>query len=195
MRIAWGCRTPSYYYDARYAGDIGSNGNPLIHHVASTSASNGRIIHRGSGQMFFKGVATVANDVIVDALKTNVASVILDGAMRSVYVKGGWCSILATCSMSNKVVINGTSGYVVMEAIDAAETKPPMLIVTAGRLDNYRATSAVAGNVLITATNGTIIQYGLIDDATQILQFGGRFIVDPPSQPVCRGRIFSAMVI
>ena len=167
-----------------YEGNIGSNGNPLIHYVDSVGAANGRVIHRGSGRFYFQAKNAGVNHIVVDTPLTRVASMILSGRADVVCVKSGWVSITSTCSVISYLVANGKAAYVVMEAVDGAETKPPVIVATNGaRIDNYRATNTAAGSLLATGPSGVIYQIGLIDDATLILQNGGHIIPQPTSQP------------
>lgn len=173
-----------------YTGDIGSDGNPLIHRTLTEATIQGRFLHRGSGRVFFEGVTANINDVVVDTPLCNMVSMTLSGTNVNVLVKSGWVSIKSTCSVT-RVWAADKNAYIVIEEVDAAETRPSTIVATGGTIIDYRSTNTVGGDLIVTGSGGTIQLTGVIDSLTQFMQLGGRLIITPAAMPTEWPKILS----
>jgi len=167
-----------------YRGDIGGPANPLTLEIISPADGSARVLHRGTGQFYYKGHSADYADVFVNTSRSLATSaMILDGVIRNLWVMKGKVEILSTCSVTQTIWVCGHNSYCVMNARSATESIPTKIIVTAGVMDNHRITSTGAGNVIVVGDGGELRQYGLVQDATSIIHIGAVIRYAPNAVP------------
>ena len=148
----------------RYGGNIGAPGNPLMHEMNSTGASDSRIVHRGSGDFYFLPTAGGFTDVFVDS--RGGALRITDGTVRNAFVRGGLLTIAAIADFTGYLVMDGPNAHVVIEAPSGSELRPTLYIIGAGHLEN----KAAAGSTTFVLGNGArVTQTGKLDTSDSII--------------------------
>ena len=146
----------------KYAGNIGSTGNPLIVTIDSVNDVLSRVIHRGTGQFHFKGNTGDFADVLVDSTNAKDAF-FADGTVRNLFDTSGFCRVLATCNLTTHIVVDGPSAHVIID--DGAGSSPGTILVTAGILENKRTTQSTTRIIVM---GGHLIQTGPIIDGADI---------------------------
>lgn len=162
-----------------FTGDIGGPGNNLMHWINSGLESDGRLIHRGTGSVYFELLATKYD---MDCVMDNAAGHIYidseagapSGQLRNVCVKAGTVHIASTCHIAATVgvgsffIVTGPSAHIEIAAADANQEGPDILILWGGTVENSRR--LIAGDLLL-GFRGVCTQTGVILDGA-IVVFG-----------------------
>lgn len=165
-----------------YAGNIATPGTPLQHNLDSATNNRARIVHRGSGELHFKGAATGGKFYV--AFIDSPSAVTLDGILASgsgpshVFVRGGTVTVKSTAVVQSGLYVVGVGADVTLEAAATTETAPPIIIVDAGLLTNHRVIAFTTE--IVSVRGGKLIQKGIVSDSVWInIGVGGVFDYRP----------------
>ncbi len=161
-----------------YSGQIGASGNQWQIEVTSTTAGQANVfIHRGTGSVYLSGASGGFVDVILDSSNLSNA-LFLDGPVRNLFVKRGWCEIDGGATLTNRIHVYGSDAILSIPAAGAASTGSLDLTMEAGTVTCGRPTSTTASNKML-LRGGTWTQTGEIQTQTLIFMLGGELIYAP----------------
>ena len=163
-----------------FTGNIGASGNPLIHSVWIVGVSTARVIHRGSGAVYFKVTGNEGTDFVMDGpgqLHLDSEDAPSFGQIRNTYIKAGTVAVASTGSILQYVVVDGPSAALTVAAKDSTEDDPDWIVVNNGIFTNNRIISAAGRAVVF---GGKLDQRGLVADlAVMISGPAGRIVYTP----------------
>jgi len=163
-----------------FTGNIGASGNPLKHALASSTDGESRIVHRGTGQFWYEGESGDVQDVFVNS-RRHLGSycMICSGTIRKLVVVRGKVLIESTCNIA-QIHTLGINALVTMEAIDSSETDPSIINISAGVLQNARATTG--SDYIYVGLHGFLVQTGRVHDSSFIVN-NGQIRLEPDTDP------------
>lgn len=167
-----------------YTGQIGGPGTPLEAEIGE------RCILRGRGAHYIDFKTGSFALVICDSTNRNNAGR-LSGSMSRVCVKNGKWTLTNKAILSQQVVIDGPDADVEIVDRDTTENAPPVIVLTAGKLTNWR--NSGAANYKIIILGGELVQYGnlLVSDLV-VVGPGGSFKYLPITEPASDPQIIMA---
>jgi hypothetical protein len=161
-----------------FTGDIGGPGNYLKHWINSGVEENGRLIHRGSGDVYFMALAMkVDMDFVMDgrgSLHLDSEAGSPPGFIRHVFCQAGTVSLASTAFIGATVgagsffITTGPAAHIEIAAADTTQSSPTFLILWGGTVANARVVDA---DKLLLGFKGTLTQTGAIEDGA-IVVFG-----------------------